>query len=137
MPTARVRAVLTYIAANVRRIRSERGLTQERLAEAADVHLTFLQEIERAQANPSIAVLVAVADALEVELSELLQQAEMPEIRRGRPRKAPVEAAPPAPEPAKPARKASKKAASGGSTTKPATPAATGKGTGGRGGRKG
>jgi transcriptional regulator with XRE-family HTH domain len=98
--SARVRKVLTYIAANVRQLRVGFGMTQERLAEAASLDLSFLQRIERAEVNPSIAVLVDLAHALQVGVCVLLQPAEMQEIKRGRPRKVPAAST------GKPARKA-------------------------------
>lgn len=82
-----LRTLLASIAGNVRRLRTDRGLTQERLAEAADIDLSFLQQIERAEVNLSMAILVAIAEALTVAPAELLQPAEMPAIRRGRPPK--------------------------------------------------
>ncbi|WP_434043042.1 MULTISPECIES: helix-turn-helix domain-containing protein [Sorangium] len=89
MQSARVNTVLTYVAANVRRIRLKRDMTQEALAEAADLHLTFIQRIEAGRVNPSVGVLVQLADALEVSPGILLRPATMPEVKRGRPPKTP------------------------------------------------
>ncbi|WP_437611153.1 helix-turn-helix transcriptional regulator [Sorangium sp. So ce834] len=89
MSSARVNTVLRYVAANVRRIRLKRDMTQEALAEAADLHLTFIQRIEAGRVNPSVGVLVQLADALEVSPALLLRPATMPEVKRGRPRKVP------------------------------------------------
>jgi len=61
-------------------------MTQERLAELAGVDLTFLQRVEAATSNPSIAVLVAIADALAVPPSRLLRRALLAPARRGRPK---------------------------------------------------
>jgi transcriptional regulator with XRE-family HTH domain len=85
MPTARGREALTYIAANVRRARARLGMTQERLAEAAELDLRFLQRVERGTANPSAVTLVALADALGVTPGALFKKAALPEVRRGRP----------------------------------------------------
>ena len=52
------------IGANVRRLRQERGLTQERLALEAGIDLTCLGGIERGRRNPSVAVLGRLADTL-------------------------------------------------------------------------
>ena len=84
---ARAETVLTYIAANVRRTRIRRGLTQEALAELAEIDVTYVQRVERAEVNLSINVLVALADALEVAPTRLLRRAVMPARRVGRPRK--------------------------------------------------
>jgi transcriptional regulator with XRE-family HTH domain len=73
------------VAANVRRLRARASLTQEQLAETAGVDLSYLQRIERAQANATITVLVGLAHALEVKIGVLFRAARLPEIKRGRP----------------------------------------------------
>ena len=87
---ARVQAkvVLGWVAANVRQLRLARGLTQETLAEAAGLDLSYVQRVERAETNPTIEVLVDFANALEVAPGVLLVPAKMAAIRRGRPPKA-------------------------------------------------
>ena len=60
-------------------------MTQERLAEAAELDLRFLQRVERGTANPSALTLVALADALGVPTGALFKRAALPEVRRGRP----------------------------------------------------
>jgi transcriptional regulator with XRE-family HTH domain len=87
MPEDEFVRVRSYIAANVRRLRARAGLTQEQLAEAASVDLTYLQRIERGTANPSARVLVEVASALAVPPARLFAKA-APAVRRsGRPRR--------------------------------------------------
>lgn len=87
MPSPRAKAVLQYVAANVRRVRLAHDLTQEQLAEAAEIDLRFLQRVERGTTNLSLAVLVALADALKVAPGSLLRPAKLPPPQRGRPRK--------------------------------------------------
>jgi transcriptional regulator with XRE-family HTH domain len=58
---------------NVRRLRKQRGLTQEQLAFEARLDLTYIGGIERGRRNPSVLVLARIADALDTELVELLQ----------------------------------------------------------------
>jgi transcriptional regulator with XRE-family HTH domain len=87
-PDARVIEVLGHIGANLLALRQRRGLTQQQLADAADVDLRFLQRLEQGQHNVSVAVLVALADALTVVPSRLFRETEAPPPRRrGRPRK--------------------------------------------------
>ena len=50
----------------VRRLRDERDLTIEGLADAASVHWTYLSEIERGLANPTWDKLAGIATALDV-----------------------------------------------------------------------
>lgn len=59
------------VAANVRRLRKARGLTQEQLAHDAGIDLTYLGGIERGRRNPSLAVLVRLSDALGVRPASL------------------------------------------------------------------
>lgn len=54
------------VAANVRRLRVERKLTQEQLAHDAGIDLTYLGGIERGRRNPSVAVVGRLADVLAV-----------------------------------------------------------------------
>jgi transcriptional regulator with XRE-family HTH domain len=64
---------LEIFAANVRRLRQERGLTQERLAELADLHLTDIARIETARRDPGVKVVTKLAAGLGVETSELFE----------------------------------------------------------------
>lgn len=61
------------VGGNVRRLRIERGLTQEQLAFEAGIDLTYEGGIERGKRNPSLMVMARVADALGVTPSELLK----------------------------------------------------------------
>jgi len=60
------------LAFNLKAIRSQRGFAQERLALEADVDRTVVSKIERAVTNPSLEILLRLANRLEVEVSELL-----------------------------------------------------------------
>lgn len=61
------------VGSNVRRLRKDRGLTQEQLAFEAQLDLTYIGGIERGRRNPSVLVLARVAAALNSELVELLR----------------------------------------------------------------
>lgn len=60
------------VGGNVRRLRLERGLSQEKLAQEAEIDLTYLGGIERGKRNPSLAVLVRISEALMSTPSEIL-----------------------------------------------------------------
>jgi DNA-binding XRE family transcriptional regulator len=61
-------------AANVRLLREQRGLTQERAAEAAGVSYIYWKQLESERdVNPTLGILVGVALALDVEPMELLR----------------------------------------------------------------
>lgn len=87
MPSARARRVLNSIGANVRRLRLLRGVTQQRLAEKADLDERFLQRIEHGETNIGIESLVALADALDVEPVDFFEPAQIAPATRGRPKK--------------------------------------------------
>lgn len=61
------------IAENIRKLRSERGLSQEGLAELADFHRTYVSQLERCVTNVSIDGLERLAMALEVDIRVLLK----------------------------------------------------------------
>jgi transcriptional regulator with XRE-family HTH domain len=60
------------VGTNVRKLRVAKGLSQERLAFAAEIDLTYMGGIERGKRNPSLLVLVGIANALGCEPADLL-----------------------------------------------------------------
>lgn len=60
----------------VREHREARGWSQELLAHRADLNRSYMGEIERAAAMPSLATAAKVALALGVSLSELISSCE-------------------------------------------------------------
>lgn len=62
----------SIVGSNVRRLRERRGLTQEQLAFDAEIDLTYLGGIERGRRNPSLIVLVRIANALKINPAVLL-----------------------------------------------------------------
>lgn len=61
-------------AANMRRIRLERKLTQEKVAELADLHPNYVSSVERSERNISICNIERIARALGVTMSELVAE---------------------------------------------------------------
>jgi transcriptional regulator with XRE-family HTH domain len=57
----------------IRRHRLKAGLTQEQLAEAADLHWTYISGIERGIRNVSIVNLFQIATALNVRVRDLVK----------------------------------------------------------------
>lgn len=66
------------LAANLRRLRHTKQLTQEELAETSGLSARYIGAIERANVSASVTVLGRIADALEIDAADL--------IRRSKPR---------------------------------------------------
>jgi transcriptional regulator with XRE-family HTH domain len=64
--------VLTRLGRRIRELRLKAGLTQEQLAERADLHPTYLGGVERGERNLSLNNLDKLAGALHVPLRSLL-----------------------------------------------------------------
>ncbi len=65
------RGHLAAFGANLRAARATRGLSQEALADAAGLHRTYVGGVERGERNPSLLNIVALAEALDLEPSDL------------------------------------------------------------------
>ena len=64
--------ILERFGRNVQRIRKERNISQEKLAELAGLHRTYIGMIERAEKNITLCNIEKVAKALNVKISELV-----------------------------------------------------------------
>jgi transcriptional regulator with XRE-family HTH domain len=58
------------VARNLRRLRVQRGLSQESLAVDASVDRTYVSRLERALENPTVGVLDRLAKALDTRIAE-------------------------------------------------------------------
>ena len=63
-----------FLARNIKALREKSGLSQEALALTAQVDRTFVSQIERCDANPSLRVLYQISSALKVDLLELVSK---------------------------------------------------------------
>ena len=57
---------------NVRRLRLEKGWSQEDYADRAGIHRTYVSDIERGARNPTITIVEKLAKPLGVEAGALL-----------------------------------------------------------------
>jgi transcriptional regulator with XRE-family HTH domain len=64
------------VGRNVKRIRQEKGLTQEQLAELSGFSQQYLSGLEQGRRNPTIVSLYELATALGVSHMELVRSAE-------------------------------------------------------------
>lgn len=62
------------IASKIKRLREERGMSQEKLAAESGLHRTYIGMIERCEKNITVISLEKIASALNVDLIELIHE---------------------------------------------------------------
>ena len=60
------------LAANLRRLRNEKGWSQEEFADRAGIHRTYVSDLERGARNPTIEVIERLAKPFNVRVGSLL-----------------------------------------------------------------
>jgi transcriptional regulator with XRE-family HTH domain len=76
----------------LRRLREEAGLTQEEVADRADIHWTYLSQVEGGKRNPGLENIVYLAKAIGITPGEFFAAftktyvSKLPEKRAGRTR---------------------------------------------------
>ncbi len=60
------------VGLNIRKIREEKELSQEKLASLAGLHRTYIGQIERGEKNIGLKNLERIAKALKVSIKDLL-----------------------------------------------------------------
>jgi transcriptional regulator with XRE-family HTH domain len=63
--------ILQFFGQNVRRERLKKGLSQEKLAELANLHRTYIGMIERAEKNVTLINIEKISKALNINIKEL------------------------------------------------------------------
>ncbi|PLX74185.1 MAG: XRE family transcriptional regulator [Azoarcus sp.] len=74
MPDQHFESLRSDLAAKLRQARESRGLSQEALALAAEVDRTYVSQLERGVANPSLLIICRVVEALGLELAIVLHR---------------------------------------------------------------
>jgi transcriptional regulator with XRE-family HTH domain len=69
---SRLNRLKLSLARSVKLRRKELGLSQEELADLAEIDRTYASQIERGVANPSLEVLFRISRSLDVELTTLM-----------------------------------------------------------------
>jgi transcriptional regulator with XRE-family HTH domain len=64
---------LKRMAKRIARLRSERGWSQQALADRAGVHRVYVARLELGQQDPRVSVLLRISRALRVKLSDLVE----------------------------------------------------------------
>ena len=72
------------IGVRIKDIRNKRQITQEQLSESVGINTKYLSSIERGKENPTLNILLKLAQSLDVNLDEIFSdiQIEDPENRR-------------------------------------------------------
>lgn len=68
--------ITTILAENLKRLRTERGLSLGQLAELSQVSKVMLSQVEKGDTNPTINTLWKIANGLKVPYTALLEQQE-------------------------------------------------------------
>ena len=66
--------VRARVGLNLQRLRREKGLSQEELADLANIHQTYLSGVERGKRNPTITVLQRIAEALGADVEDIVRR---------------------------------------------------------------
>jgi transcriptional regulator with XRE-family HTH domain len=74
MKILRNESTLTTLANNVKKHRKQVGLSQEELAFQCDIDRTYISKVERGVANPSLLILVKIAETLNVRIEDLVKK---------------------------------------------------------------
>jgi len=61
------------LGSNLKRLRKEKGWSQEEFADRAGIHRTYVSDIERAARNPTITIVEKLAKPLKVSASALFE----------------------------------------------------------------
>ena len=69
----RTQSLVYKLGVRIRTLRKAAGLTQEQLAEAADISVNFIGYVERGQRAPSIQTLERIAQGLSVHPKDLFE----------------------------------------------------------------
>lgn len=76
MPARARDPLLSALGAAVRAVRLSQGLSQEALAEAAGLHVTYVSSLERGWRNVSLLNLDRLARGLSIDLAGLMRELE-------------------------------------------------------------
>lgn len=64
--------IIHNFSKKIRIYRENMGMSQEKLAEKADLHRTYIGSLERSEKIPSLITIVKIARALNVNISDLI-----------------------------------------------------------------
>ena len=69
-----MRDIAKIIGQRIRNYRTQKGLSQEKLAELAGCHPTYIGQLERGEKNATLESVEKIASAMDISLSELFDK---------------------------------------------------------------
>ena len=66
--------IAKIIGQRIRKYRTQKGLSQEKLAELAGCHPTYIGQLERGEKNATLESVEKIASAMDISLSELFDK---------------------------------------------------------------
>lgn len=72
MNNTRDEKILSGFGGNLKLIRKNKKLSLRKLADIADVDFSQIHRIEKGESNPTLTMIFALAEALQVKVTELL-----------------------------------------------------------------
>ncbi len=64
------------LSVNIKRYRKSRKISQQALADMSGLHRTYISDLENAKCNPTLGVIIALAECLHVTIFDLLKSSQ-------------------------------------------------------------
>lgn len=77
------RKITQTLADNIRTYRKVRGISQEEFADLCQLHRTYIGSVERGERNVTLSTLEAIANAMEIHVTQLLTKGEAGDVCEG------------------------------------------------------
>lgn len=69
-----IEKIKRVLSVNIKRYRKMQRISQQSLANMCGLHRTYISDLENAKCNPTLSVLMVMADCLGVSLGDLLKE---------------------------------------------------------------
>ncbi|MGN0204680.1 MAG: helix-turn-helix domain-containing protein [Coprococcus sp.] len=69
-----IEKIKQVLSGNIKHYRKLRRISQQALANMCGLHRTYISDLENAKCNPTLSVLMVMADCLGVSLEDLLKE---------------------------------------------------------------
>ena len=69
-----IEKIKRILSGNIKHYRKIKRISQQSLANICGLHRTYISDLENAKCNPTLSVLMVIADCLDVSLEDLLKE---------------------------------------------------------------